>query len=55
MEVDFLARLALLDEHGMAPELHMEIQQSNIEGQQTMSIQAQDDWTTPIMLFLKEG
>lgn len=56
MEADFLARLTSSDEYNIAPELYMEIQeQPSIEGSQIMAIHKQANWTTPIMLFSKEG
>lgn len=55
-EADFLTRLTSSDEYNIGLELYMEIQeQPSIEGSQIMAIHKQANWTTPIMLFSKEG
>ena len=56
VEVDFLARLASLDDYNAPSELCVEIRgQPSIEGEQVLNIKEQDEWITPIVRYLKEG
>ena len=55
-KVDFLARLASLDDYNATSELCIEIRgQPSIKGEQVLKIKEQDEWMTPIVHYLKEG
>lgn len=55
-EADFLALLALSDDHNISLELCMDRrEQPSIKGEQVPMVQQQDEWMTPIIHFLKEG
>ena len=55
-EVNFLSRLALLDNYNATFELCIEIRgQPSIVGEQVLKIKEQDKWITPIIRYLKEG
>jgi len=55
-EVDFLARLASLDNYNATSELCIEIRgQPSTVCKQVLKMKKQDEWMTPIVCYLKEG
>ena len=55
VEVDFLARLALLDDYNATSELCIEIkEQPSTKGEQVLMMKEQDKQMTPVVCYLKE-